>query len=113
MASAKRHHQGAGRFQPQVIGQPAHPQLVVKAVDDDVARSQARRRLRASGYLGLQLCIMGRQCKIHRLARSTRGAVQPGHAIPGVGEVAAKGRIRRLIGTQLLLVGKGHLGNVC
>ena len=28
--------------------------------------------------------------KIHGLARGARGAVQPGHAIPRVGEVAAK-----------------------
>ena len=60
VASAKRHHQRAGRFQPQVVGQPAHPQLVIEAVDDDVARSQAGRRLRPPGHLGLQFCIMGR-----------------------------------------------------
>ena len=109
---AKGHHQRARRLKRHVIGQPAHPHLIVQAMHHRMIRRQPGRTVTAPADLLRDPRVTCRQREVHRLPRGARGPVQAVGERARRGEVVAEGRMVGLRLAQLRLVRQRKLRQV-
>ena len=110
--NAERHDQRARRLKRHVIGQPAHPHLIVQAMHHRMIGRQPGRAMTPPADLLRDQRIAGREGKVHRLTRGAGCPVQAvGHGARR-GKVVAKGRMIGLRLTQLRLVRQRQLRQV-
>ena len=102
----------ASGFEGGMIGEAAHPQPVIQAMNDAMARPQSAGSLGPGTYDGGLLGVAPRQGEIHRRPGGAGGAVDPGDLTLSRGEIIAKGRMRALALAQHLLVDQGVSGKV-